>query len=82
MVIEIGKLCQRNKYIDKVLCKISYASMVAYLFHRQFLGVVQILFGRYSLSFAYIIVLPILIIGSYFVQYYYDKVVAKLIIAR
>lgn len=74
LALEIGKLFAHIVFIHKVLSFISVGSMVAYLFHRQFFGVVEKLTGHFSILAAYLIVLPVLLAISYGVQIFYDKI--------
>ena len=77
LCLEIGKLCAKSKILFCILNFISYGSMVAYLFHRQFFGAVFKITGDFPIWFAYLIALPALIAISYFVQYLYDRLFIK-----
>lgn len=78
IIIEVGKIISSSCLFTKLLSYISYASMVAYLFHRQIFGVFQFIFGEFNVFMAYGIVLPITLLCSYFVQYSYDCIIKKL----
>lgn len=72
---ELGKMCNKISFCKKTLERISYASMCAYLFHRQMFGLVYKLIGVFPVWAAYLIILPLLMVVSYCVQYTYDKIV-------
>ena len=77
MVVWLCRLLDRVKLLSTILQWISYASMVAYLFHRQFFGLLEKLYGEFSIWFA-AISLSVLLIVSYFVQKIYDSLMKKL----
>lgn len=82
LIIEIGKLAILKNRLKKILIFISYASMSAYLFHRQFFGVIELFIGKFPVWAAYFIILPILLMISYFIQYVYDLIIYKLLKKR
>ncbi len=73
----VSYLLSKLDYINKKLYVISYSSMVAYLFHRQWYGLLQFVFfrtdGFVPLWFAYTVMLPSLLFLSYFSQQAYDN---------
>lgn len=71
-LFEIGKLLEKIKILSIVFDKLSYASMVAYLFHRQYFGLFVFL-NLINILSAYLLILPSLFVISYFVQFGYDK---------
>lgn len=75
--IEIGKLLSMSSGLSKVLNFISYGSMVAYLFHRQYFGMLVIIFGKFSILGGYCLILPSIVVISYCVQKYYDGLILK-----
>ena len=77
MVVGLGKLLDRIVPVRTALQWTSYASMVAYLFHRQFFGLLEKLFGPFSLPFA-AIALAVLLTASYYGQKSYDYLLKKL----
>ena len=74
----LGRLFNKNRKITELMERISYASLFAYLFHRQFYGLIKFFIGDFSLFMAYIIILPIFIVISYISQKQYDKVIYKI----
>lgn len=74
IAIEIGKLCTKIKWVVSVMSHISYAGLVAYLFHRQLLGFLQTIFGKFNIYFAYIIILPLVFLISYYIQILFDRI--------
>ena len=78
-IIEISKLFTMNK-TENLFRKISFVSMCAYLFHRQFFGAVQFVFGKIPAPIAYCIVLPIFLICCYCVQMGYDIIVNRFVV--
>ena len=76
----VGVFLNRWEYAGKLLTKISYASMCAYLFHRQFYGVTRVALGDFTFVTAYLIIVPLLLIASYTIQKIYDT--ALLIITK
>ena len=73
ILICIGKIIAQSKYVSNLLTLVSYSSMVAYLFHRQFFGGLEFIFGKYQVWFSYLVALPALILISYWIQLLYDK---------
>ena len=81
-----------SKYISMLPIKsligvIAYASMCAYLFHREFYSILKricVMSGiTYSYWFCIIFFLPVCLFGSYFLQKYYDRyIVGKLLISK
>lgn len=78
IIIEIGKVCSLDRNVSKVLYYISYSSFCMYLFHREFFGIIFLLFGSISEWVAYFVLLPILIMLSYYIQKGYDRIVDNL----
>ena len=74
IIFEIGKLLSRSERLRKVLSWISYGSMCAYLFHRQILYTVYRYKGIYTMWFSVLIMLPLVVIMSYYLQLMYDKI--------
>lgn len=73
-IFEIGKLCTKANLLVKLLNYVCYASMSAYLFHRQILGVTYKIIGQFSVPLAYLIILPATIFLAYGIQFAYDKI--------
>lgn len=74
-ILEFGKLFVGN--VGRLLEKISYASMCAYLFHRQIYGVFSKLFGSFSFVEAVVSFFCVLII-CYGIQLLYDWFLKKI----
>ena len=72
LMLFLGKLCAKVPPLSKALGWVSYASMVAYLFHRQWLGVWLMVCGPFSIPLAAALLIA-LIAGSYLAQWFYDK---------
>lgn len=77
-IIEISKLLTVKK-TENTFRIISYASMCAYLFHRQFFGAIEFVFGEISAPIAYGIVLPLFLICCYYIQRVYDIIVDRFV---
>lgn len=73
VVAEISKLITTQR-TEKIFGVLSYSSMCAYLFHRQFYGALQILFGNFTWWCTYLIVVPLFLLISFLLQTCYDKV--------
>ena len=73
ILICVGKIIAQSKCVSNLLALVSYSSMVAYLFHRQFFGGLEYIFGKYQVWFAYLVALPFLLLISYCIQFIYDK---------
>ena len=71
VIIEVGKLLTTRKS-TVFFSWIAYASMCAYLFHRQYFEVITVTFGRISWLVAECVMFPLLLVGSYGVQKGYD----------
>ncbi len=81
LILEMSKL-MTNKFTKYVFSNISYASMCAYLFHRQYFCIVNGLFDSIPWGLIYLFVLPIFLIGCYFVQKIYDCYIIKRIFVK
>ncbi len=78
LILTAGKLCARVRPLSTALAWISYGSMAAYLFHRQWLGLCYYLLGPFGLPLAALL-MAVLMVGAYWVQCFYDrKVVPRL----
>lgn len=76
-IIEAGK-CFKG-ITERILSKISYSSMCAYLFHRQIYGVISKVFGNFSALIALISFISVIII-SFYIQKIYDLLSKKLVV--
>jgi len=81
LIIEISKLIT-VKCTYKFFSIISYASLCAYLFHRQFFYVVNRLFGDVPLIIMYLLILPTFLLVSWWIQKMYDSFVLKRLFVR
>ena len=77
-ILDISKNIAKIKAANKLLKYVSYSSMTCYLFHRQMLGIISKLLGSIHIAIAYLIVFPIIIIISYYIQYGYDKLLEEM----
>lgn len=77
MILEIGKILSKNKLINRFLSVISYSSMCAYLFHRQVFYAVYRKSGPFSVGFALLVMLPLILIIAFGLQSIYDKLAIK-----
>lgn len=78
-ICEFAKLLGKIKVAEKFWYFLSFGSFAAYLFHRQFLGLIIYLYGsKLPIWLCYLVAIPLLMIISYFVQYFYDICVKKL----
>lgn len=77
-VIEVSKLLTtcKTEYFFKMM---SYLSMCAYLFHRQFLGAMQVIFGNFTYVEAYVVFLPMLLVVSFVIQKVYDLLIVHMV---
>ena len=80
-VINMGKILEKT-ILSKLMCIISYASMCAYLFHRPFYYYLMQWRGYFPIWAAYVVILPILIVLCYGIQWLYDKFVQQIINSR
>lgn len=71
-ILSLGKILEQT-FLVKVLGKISYASLCAYLFHRPFYFYIQKIIGAFPIWAAYLFILPIILILCYGIQFCYDK---------
>lgn len=79
VILEISKLLTVSK-TENIFYKISYVSMCAYLFHRQFFGAVELVFGEFSLVLAYCVFLPLFLVVCYYTQKIYDYIINKIML--
>ena len=77
MIIELGKLLYKAAFLCNFLTYVSYASMAAYLFHRQLFFATRLLIGDFKIWVAYLLVLPFLLIASFWLQKAYDFFIKK-----
>lgn len=78
LIIEISKLLTMKK-TENTFKMISYASMCAYLFHRQFLGAIELILGEISTLTAYCIVMPLFLVICYYIQKIYDVITDRFV---
>lgn len=78
-LMQAGKLLEAKALIGKILRPISYASMCAYLFHRQYYGAWKILIGQFPVWTSFLVILPSLLILCYIAQRIYDYLIDRLI---
>lgn len=78
VILEISKLLTVRK-TESIYYKISYTSMCVYLFHRQFFGAAELLFGEFSIVLAYCVFLPLFLVVCYYTQKIYDYFINKII---
>lgn len=78
-VMELCKLLENLPYINKLLLPVSYASMCAYLFHRQYYGVCKMFYNAFPIWFGVLVALPSLLVIAYFAQLLYDKLIDVII---
>lgn len=76
-IMEAGK-CFKG-ITEKILSRISYSSMCAYLFHRQIYGVISKMFGNFSVLIALISFISVIII-SFYIQKIYDLLSKKIVV--
>ena len=74
IVVTTSFYIDRFKHISNILSYISYGSMVSYLFHRQFFGIMYKVFGRFSF-FSALIFCIILLVFSFGAQKTYDFII-------
>mgnify|MGYP004637299269 FL=1 len=74
VITEISKLVTTNA-TERLFSWIGCASMCAYLFHRQFFGIVKFIFGDIPLLVAYCVFLPLFLVGCYWCQKIYDFII-------
>lgn len=77
VIIELGKLFTKRKSVT-IFSWIAYASMCAYLFHRQYFKIIMWKVGRISVFIEDFVMLPLFLVGCYGVQKCYDTIVHKL----
>lgn len=75
LMLTLGQLCALWRPLAMALGAVSYASMAAYLFHRQWLGLCFYALGPFSLPGAAVLMLALLA-GCYGVQWFYDRRIA------
>lgn len=78
-IIEAGKLLTKTVLSSRSFSFISYGSMAAYLFHRQFFGVLLVIMGKFPIWFFYLILLPLFLVICWFIQSIYDRIVHNFI---
>lgn len=76
MFLECGKLISMP--LPKVSLFIAYASMCAYLFHRQIYGMISHFTGSFHIITAFLVFLPAVIFISYGIQFIYDWIIKKM----
>lgn len=76
LLIWAGKQLDRIAPVSRLLQWISYASMTAYLFHRQFFGLAEKLFGKFSVPLALLLLIALLVL-AWVTQRLYDMLIRK-----
>jgi peptidoglycan/LPS O-acetylase OafA/YrhL len=64
-----------NGWNSKLFIWLSYASMCAYLFHTQYYWILRLLIGKFPLGLTYLVIVPSLLVISWFMQKSYDRVI-------
>jgi len=77
LILEIGKLIALCRPLERIFAFISYGSMAAYLFHRQFFGLPLFFMGSFPVWFAYLVLVPALLAFSWLAQRIYDRIIGK-----
>lgn len=72
ILFNIGRILEKTRML-KLMMRISYAGMCIYLFHRPFYFYVKRQIGTFSILQAYFMILPILGVLCYGIQYCYDR---------
>ncbi len=78
LLLGIGFLLDKSRRVSTILQRISQGGMVAYLFHRQFFGVIKMIFPNDNQWYIFIISLPLLFVISYYFQILYEKLIKSL----
>lgn len=73
IILSISTLIEKIKPLSKVLCMFSFASMFAYLFHREVYIASTYIVGHYTYIYAALFAI-ILFMLSYWMQYAYEKI--------
>ena len=67
--------------LHKIIQVLAYRSLALYLFHRQIYQFVMVIYSYFDLQVtiytAYLLMLPLAILGAYVIQLLYDKAVSK-----
>ena len=67
--------------LHKIIQVLAYLSLALYLFHRQIYQFVMVIYSYFDLQVtiytAYLLMLPLAILGAYVIQLLYDKAVSK-----
>ena len=74
---QLAKITRLHKIIQVLV----YLSLALYLFHRQIYQFVMVIYSYFDLQVtiytAYLLMLPLAILGAYVIQLLYDKAVSK-----
>lgn len=82
IILFIANQLNRIPNIEKVFRPLSYASMAAYMFHRQIISIIRYMYwpapsiGR--VLYLYLICVPIVLVAGYLIQFSYDKSIKQL----
>ena len=79
----VGNVLQSNRTFTKVISYLSYASMCAYLFHREVYWMLMALYTPssndwYIILYLFFIGVPVTFFLSYYIQRGYDKLVSRI----
>ena len=71
-----------SQVIAKVFIPLSYASMAAYMFHRQIISFIRFIYwpepSMWRVIFLYFVCIPVVLVAGYVIQFCYDKLIKKL----
>ena len=81
-VFALARLFEKIPRINKCFIPLSYASMAAYMFHRQIFSAIRMVYwpepSAWKVVFLYVVCVPIVLGIGYLVQFVYDKLLKRM----
>lgn len=74
----ISRILESFKFFSEFALKLSYLSYMAYLIHRIYYGIINKLFGDFSVGGGVFVVLPSFLIIAYIAQKIYDRFISRI----
>lgn len=82
LILLLAELLSRITLTEKIFIPLSYASMAAYMFHRQIISAIRMGYwpepSMWRVVFLYVVCLPVVLGSGYVIQLLYDKTLLRI----
>lgn len=77
LMLLLAKMLSRITLTEKIFNPLSYASLAAYMFHRQIISAIRMIYwpdpSMWRVFFLYVVCIPVVLGSGYIIQLLYDK---------